>query len=294
MTGQRRCCSATMNTPIPFDHPFTLADARSAGISRSVVRGWLQRGEARQIAHGLFSPAHCVAADGVRVSRAVVEGKRACSFVGAAEAHGLLLPPDVHPPWRRPMRVDRIPPNHRTQSGTLLLPGAAWTAIALARFQPFPSALVPLDSALRLGVDRECLVDAVEQVRGWPGSASVAAALEHADPRSESALESLARGAFIVAELPMPVLQAEVIANHRRYRLDFLWTAARLILEVDGLIKYSDPEVMRSEKRRHNDLQAAGFTVLRCGFPNVYPNATALTTQLRRLLVTPTTMQHRI
>lgn len=124
----------------------------------------------------------------------------------------------------------------------------------------------------------------VDLMSGWPGSAILQQALDAADALAESALESLARGSFIVAGLPAPVLQAEVVANRRRYRLDFLWPLARLILEVDGMIKYDDKQIMLDEKRRHNDLQAAGYTVLRCGFTNMYPNANVLVRQIRRIL----------
>lgn len=274
-----------MKPLIPFNTAFTLADARQHGISRATVRGWMERGEVRRIAHGLFLPAH-VQDDAVRTSRAITDGSIATSYIGAASVHGLLLPPHPHPPWRRPIRLQRIPDAHRWRTGRVLLSSPAWTALTLALHQPLPSALVPLDSALRRGVTRAALEECLQRMTGRPGSSVLHRAIEHADPRSESALESLARGAFILAGLPMPVLQAEVLANRRRYRLDFLWPAQRLVLETDGLVKYDGQQDLHNEKRRHNDLVAAGYTVLRCGFTNVYPRADILVAQLRRLLTT--------
>ena len=138
-----------MRTAIPFDLPITLAEARQHGITRGAVRGWLQRGEARQLSHGLFGPTHGSDDDVIRISRSVADGRIATSFLGAAQLHGLLVPPDPHPLLARPVRLDRIPTGSLWRSGDVLLAGPAWTALTLARHQTLPAALVPLDSALR-------------------------------------------------------------------------------------------------------------------------------------------------
>lgn len=278
------CLILLMQLSLPFDRPFTLAEARKRGITRATVRGWLERGEAHQVGHGLFAPRDAAEPDAIRITRAVADGQRATSFLGAAALHGLLTPPDAHPPLRHPVRLERIPSGQLWRSDRVLLASPAWTAVTLARHQLLPSALVPLDSALRIGVKREALQECVDLMSGWPGSSLLRQAMDCADALAESALESLARGSFIVAGLPAPVLQEDVVANRRRYRLDFVWPLARLILEVDGMVKYDDKRTMLDEKRRHNDLQAAGYTVLRCGFTNVYPNANVLVGQIRRIL----------
>lgn len=271
---------------LPFTRPFTLAEARSLGISRARIRGALERGEIKRVARGLFADAGTTTADVVRATCAVAEGRLMTSYVGAASVHGLLLPPEPHPSMTRPMRKREVPPEHLYQLEAVLLAGPAWAAANLARFQTLPSALVALDSALRAGVTRSELRHCAAHMVGWPGTAGLIDAVEHADALAESALESLARGQCINAALPIPQLQAEVVANRCRYRLDLLWPLQRVVLEVDGLIKYDDRQVMLDEKRRHNNLQAAGYTVLRCGFINLYPRADALIRQLRRL-VTP-------
>ena len=273
-----------MSKQVPFDRPFTLAEARASGHTRATVRSWLEHHEIRRVARGLFTPSHLTEVDAVRATRAIADGRLATSYVGAAQLHRLLLPPEPHPSMKSAMRLSRVPPDHLYRSEQVLLAGPAWTAVSLARFQALPAALVPLDSALRVGVSRKALLASARHMAGWPGAAGLETAIGHANALSESALESLARGQFTLAALPAPTLQAEVVANRRRYRLDFLWADARLVLEVDGLVKYDEARVMQEEKRRHNDLQAAGYTVLRCGFVNLYPKSDVLVGQLRRLL----------
>lgn len=278
-----------MSNHLPFARPFTLAEARDLGVSRAVVRGWAERGLVRRIGHGLFAPTGDAGVDGVRITQAVSEGRVGTSYAGAARLHGLLLPFTPHPLAMRAISLKRIPVEHLYRSGRVLLAGPAWTAVTLARYQDLASALVPLDSALRARIPRHELADCAEHMRGWPGAALLARAVACADSRSESALESLARGRFIEAGLPLPVLQKAVLANHHRYRLDMCWPKHKLVLEIDGAVKYENAGVMLDEKRRHNDLQAAGFTVLRCGFVNLHPHAEALIAQLRRLLAVPAT-----
>lgn len=279
-----RCCSAVMVQAIPFDRPFTLSEARSLGISRAQVRGALERGEITRVARGLFSLASESTQDVVRTTCAVTEGRMATSFVGAAKVHGLLLPHEPHSSMHSPMTLRSIPSSHRYRLHSLHLAGPAWTAVNLARFQRLPNALVPLDSALRSGVTRDELGSCVVQMAAWPGSARLLQAVAAADARAESALESMARGHCINAQLPLPTLQAEVVARRRRYRLDLLWANSKVVLEIDGIVKYSDTAAIVDEKRRHNDLQAAGYTVLRCGFVNLHPKADVLMAQLHRLV----------
>ena len=273
-----------MTQLLPFTRPFTLAEAKAQGISRTRVRGALERGEIARAARGLFAPATQAATDEFRSTCAVAEGRMAASYLGAAKVHRLLVPPEPHASLTVPIRLRKVPADQLWRSQSVLLAGPAWTAVMLARFQSLPAALVPLDSALRVGVGRDELLNCSRRMAGWPGTARLIEAVERADTLAESALESLARGNCLVAGLAAPRLQAQVTANRRRYRLDLLWPETRVVLEVDGLVKYSDQQVMLAEKRRHNDLEAAGYTVLRCGFVNLYPNADVLVAQLRGLV----------
>ncbi|MFM9135559.1 MAG: DUF559 domain-containing protein [bacterium] len=87
--------------------------------------------------------------------------------------------------------------------------------------------------------------------------------LAHADPRLETALESVSWARFVEAGIDLPQPQASVRgASGTLWRADFLF-GARLIGECDGAIKYRDGMSLWHEKKRQSDLEAAGYVVVR-------------------------------
>lgn len=177
----------------------------------------------------------------------------------------------------------------------------AVTAVLLARGRSLGDALVSLDSGLRAlvaeraglwtpggqGLDepaplrphvrnREAVSLATEQLRksysgvfGWPGTRVVREALELVDPRSESPFESWSRSLMIGAGLPPAHIGYPVTgASGAEYWSDFAWPSQRLLGEADGWGKYGDdgPTMrsrVRAERLRQQDLEAAGWRVVR-------------------------------
>ena len=141
----------------------------------------------------------------------------------------------------------------------------ARTIIDVVAGAPFADAVALVETALRN--EPELVVDlAAERRRRLPrrGGAHVERVLEFAGTLSESVLESHARVLFATAGLPAPVQQAAIRVQGRFVaRVDFLWSAARLVVEVDGMGKYAEPGALQAEKIRQNQLVAAGYTVLR-------------------------------
>lgn len=91
----------------------------------------------------------------------------------------------------------------------------------------------------------------------------VAQALDVADPRLETALESISWAQFLIAGVELPVPQARVRgASGTLWRADFLF-GTRVIGECDGAVKYRAGYTPWEEKRRQSDLEAAGFIVVR-------------------------------
>lgn len=130
----------------------------------------------------------------------------------------------------------------------------ARTVIDIARDRPFLEALVTADAALRRGLRRQQLLDVLAAMPRWPGTVAAAEVVRWADPRSESAAESVTRARFIVLGLPVPDLQVWV----RGRRVDFLWDEVALIGEVDGRMKYEGPDgkqVLWEEKERRDELE---------------------------------------
>jgi len=93
----------------------------------------------------------------------------------------------------------------------------------------------------------------IARVRQWAGII---------DPRLESALEAESWVAFHRGHLPIPHPQVLVRgASGRWYRADFGW--GKILGEADGALKYRDPTDLWKEKRRQEDLEQAGFIIVR-------------------------------
>lgn len=162
----------------------------------------------------------------------------------------------------------------------------ARTVVDVARTQPVDAAVVAADSALAMRPQLEFeLVDALLGCNGWPGHQRAAFVVRFADGRAESVLESLARLRWHDAGLPPPEVQA-TIRDRGRFvaRVDFLWRAARLVVEVDGMGKYADATEIAREKQRQNGLVRAGYTVLRFTWADVVHRPAEPVATVRALL----------
>jgi hypothetical protein len=136
------------------------------------------------------------------------------------------------------------------------------------------SGLMAADAALRERL--VCLaeiLDVVARSAGWPGIRRAREVLELASALAESPLESIMRLALHDSRVPPPELQAIVADPElgKRYRVDFLWRAQRLILEADGRVKYSGDELWR-EKRREMRLARLGYRVERVVWDDIERN----------------------
>lgn len=91
-----------------------------------------------------------------------------------------------------------------------------------------------------------------------------------ADPKWESALESLSRVAMLSANLPQPDTQA--VIEKARARVDFLREEFGVVGEADGLAKYEPDgvrttrEIVHAEKRREERTADAGYEVVPWGW----------------------------
>jgi hypothetical protein len=190
------------------------------------------------------------------------------------------------------VHASRLPEDFVTVDDGVRVTTIARTAIDLARGRSLPDALVAVDGAWRrlvhdqrprakeelrqrtvpvgvLAGVREELEEAFAVTWSWPGTRVVRAALDLADPVSESPFESWSRGWIIRAGLPTFEVNGAVVgASGRMYFGDFVWRASRLIGEADGVGKYGETALeiraaMRAERDRQADLEAAGWTFVR-------------------------------
>ncbi len=141
----------------------------------------------------------------------------------------------------------------------------ARTVVDLARTLEFREAVILTESAMRrygvTGADLEGVLD--DFVR-WPGKLRAARVVDFVDGRTESVAESLARCVFAEIGLPAPGLQVKIgDAEGVFARVDFYFEKFRTIVEIDGKVKYYDPDEAFREKVREDRLREAGYEVVR-------------------------------
>ena len=181
--------------------------------------------------------------------------------------------------------VRDLPPAHRAAHPSgLNVTTVVRTAVDVAAELDLPEALITLDSAARLELIEQVGESGLrrsyqsQRQREAPGRGLVAAAaiaatqfnrrrlaqyVPLADPRRESALESVSFGRFILAGLPVPELQVPIDVPGGVAYPDFLWRSAMVIGEADGLGKYDRPGALQAEKLRQEALEQLGFRVVR-------------------------------
>lgn len=170
--------------------------------------------------------------------------------------------------WERPRSANvtfhsaDLPAEHRTLLYDLPVTTAARTVADLARTLPFTDAVVAADSALR---EEKATKAGLGQVLGrctrWPGVRQARRVVEFADERAESPLESAARVVFHEFGLDPPELQATISTPRAAFRVDFCWPARRLVVEADGLVKYSVRADLIRQLERDRLLRDAGYKV---------------------------------
>jgi hypothetical protein len=178
---------------------------------------------------------------------------------------------------------------YRSQSWGCPTVGPAWMVVDLARTVDRATALVVADAVVGSGTTKDGLKRALPAMRRWPGTERAQWVIEHANGRSESALETLGRLACIEHELPVPVSNAWVGIDRPVYRVDHLWPWHGVVAEGDGAMKYRDAAdpatVVAEEKERQWFLeQELGLTVVRYGWDLAYGDRPQLATRFRRVL----------
>lgn len=165
------------------------------------------------------------------------------------------------------LRVHRaaIPATHRTSVLAIPVTSPARTVIDLARSRPFRLGVVVADVSLRLGLSSAADLERVLADCGhWPDVIKARQVVAFANPGAESEFESIARVVFAEQGLPPPETQVEIkLRTGRIARVDFLWRKYRTIVETDGMVKYTDPGVLRAEKLRQEALAELGYEIVR-------------------------------
>lgn len=291
-------------------HGFVLTTAhlRAAGVTRSAARhavdtaGWsvplrgficpvrLDDGADR---HTVARRAHAVAATAAAApghaisarSAAILEGLPTLAVPSRPELTVLPAAQSGERTGRRPSRqlfAATLDDRSTTPWFGVARTTVARTLVDLARHDR-RDAIMAADAALheRLTTPADVRVE-LERAAGWPGVRRARAVLGLADPLAESALESLVRLVLHDDGFPPPQLQVGIGA----YRVDLCWPEHRLVLEADGLGKYSAAE-WRNEKRREQALRALGYRVERITWDDLLRRWPGTSVRLRRELSLP-------
>jgi hypothetical protein len=241
----------------------------------------------------------------VLAAMATVGGNAVASYHSAALIHRLNLltsPPagtvtltlPLAGKWNRTGSADVVfhasdlPKEHVTRLFNLPLTTAARTVTDLARTLPFMDAVVVADSALNQEkTTKPELLQALERSTGWPGVRQARRALEFADERAESPLESAARVVFAEAGLDPPELQVTIHGEQGQQfaaRVDFLWRAQKVIAEADRLVKYNDRDDLLNERERDHQLREAGYIAVHFTWREIFQTPELVIARIRTAL----------
>jgi hypothetical protein len=186
------------------------------------------------------------------------------------------------------LRVARscLGPVDLARRGGLPVTSPLRTAFDLARTPDLTAAVIGLDALLfRRVVKVDALRGYLEAHARWTGVRAAAAALDLARTDVESPMETRLRLAIVLAGLPEPVVQYDVLTPGGRFvaRLDLAYPKQRVGLEYDG-DHHRDRDTFRFDAVRLNRLRLLDWTVLRFTADDVLRNQDGMLTQIRAAL----------
>jgi len=143
------------------------------------------------------------------------------------------------------------------------------TVLDCARTLDRAGALAIADSALRQQlIGPTELLAAAEAVRG-PGARWARSVARHADPRSESPLESALRAILLLAGVHGFEPQVLIADDGFQARLDLAHRRLRVVLEADSFEHHGTRAALLRDCRRYDELTVRGWRVLRFAWEQV-------------------------
>lgn len=305
---QRAPCAPTlidMRRPKPLppalaDAPFTLAAALQHGVDGERLR----TAEVDHPYRGVYVPqvlpdsfdVRCAAADLALPSRAVLSHLAAAAWYGCPLPVGTLTPVavEVTVPAGTVLpqtlgiqaHVARLDPDdvrvHRGRAVT----SPARTALDLAAVLPLEDVVAIMDYLLAQGLaSREALQAMVDGAARRRGVRRARRALELAEPRTRSSMETRVRLHLVLAGLPWPECNADVFDADGEWlaTVDFLYREQRLIIEYDGR-HHGDERQRVIDLHRRNLLTREGYVVLHFTARDVFLRPDQLVAQVREAL----------
>jgi hypothetical protein len=285
------------NTPcIPPEltsRPFTLDEARAAGLTLSALKGkaWRRLGAELYCLTELGKDPWLLLSAWQRLlpAEAVFAGATAAWLFGLdlepADPIEIVVPPDSGIRSRVGLSVRRcdVSPAEVVSVRGLRTTSLPLALAGLCLQRPAVEALVAIDMAVRAGLtDAAALGRYAEAAKGRAGAGRLRSLAAFAAP-AESPMETRLRWLLIQAGLPRPEVQTNLRDSKARFigRADLYYPAAKLVLEYDG---GNHRERLVEDDRRQNLLINAGFRLLRFTAADMHNRAEIVEAQVRGAL----------
>ncbi len=277
--------------------PFTWADARRAGISRTRLDEAVRNRVVRRVLRGVYVRAEIpdsldlrVAAAAVVLSPFAVVCDRTAAWIYGVDVldyHELdLLPPLESYTLRGHARTARpecdggqrdLQPEDIRIIGGVRVTTPLRTTMDLGCGLSRRAGLAALDAFMRLhGITHEDMRRLLPRYFRRRGVVQLRQLVPLADARAESAGESWTRLEIADAGLPAPVPQYWVhVGGRPTYRLDLAYPHARVAVEYDGREFHEGDEQKRADDERREWLRRHGWTVIVLDKDSFTPEAVA-------------------
>jgi G:T-mismatch repair DNA endonuclease (very short patch repair protein) len=204
----------------------------------------------------------------------------------------LVKRPSDHRPSLGALHETRsLPDHHRSTVDGIPVVTVARLLVELAATESARRLERAVDNACAAGiVSPGALASAVAElcVRGRKGSATIRSLSDgigstgYVPPASE--LEARFRDLVRHAGLPEPVRQVDAGGERWIGRVDVLFPEARLVVELDGRRWHDTRLAIESDRRRDNELVAAGWRVVRVTWRALVDDPAAVVQLVRRLM----------
>jgi hypothetical protein len=134
-------------------------------------------------------------------------------------------------------------------------------------------------------VSLQQLIDRYPGRRGVAALRSVLAEGAIGETITRSELELRFVEVIAQARLPPPQANVPLAVAGRRFEVDFLWRAQRLIVELDGHFTHSTRSGFERDRERDRVLHTAGWRVVRITWRQLHRDPAALASDLGKLLM---------
>lgn len=269
-----------------------------AGVTRLMIQRRLESRRLLPLHRGVYAVGHGrLTRDGYRVGALLAAGRRAAlSHREAAALHALVSSAGTRvelttPDQRRVPGVTvhraRLERSDVTTVDRLPVTTVARTLVDLAGVlvpERLRKALEEAERSRRLDVRAIEAVLARTRGRNGRGNAAIRAALAELASTGAAVTRSKLEDRFLALldahGLPRPATNAWTAGME----VDAAWPAARLVVELDGWDGHRTRGAFQRDRTRSNDLQAAGWTVLRFTHADIVQRAAETAARIARML----------